>query len=431
MMFPFSKRAAACLTATRPVVASAALLSVVAAAQQATAPVSEAAQAPWRETEEAVVLAGGLTVHPNKTALREGEPLVISVEVPRPGYLNVVTIGADGVATVLFPNRFDADNRVQAGRLSIPTPRMAFEIKAAPPYGRTLVAAFLSQEALDFHALGEGARDAQGVLQAQFARLSPQSRTSLGALGAKNLAVVSREAPLLAGKAEVLVCGPTGPCDGGSASAAAAASSGEVPQRPEALTPGILLEPQDKAFGSEIVTPRPIYDKGLRLTKASEGFVPRLYNDAARYCTIAYGHLLKRQPCNGSEPPDFLDGISEPEGATLLVRDMARAQRAVMSLVKVQLSDGQYAALCDFTYNVGAGNLKSSTLLKAVNAGEFHRVPFQLRRWTKAGGKEFSGLKTRREREIALFFEGQAVPKAVPKGEDLNPLDIRQGEAGR
>ena len=435
MTYPRSNRAAAALIVGWLLAASAAPLPVVAAAQQAAlpaaAPSPEAStQALWRETEEAAVLAGGLGVRLNKRALREGEPLVVSIEVPRPGYLNVITIGADGVATVLFPNRFDASNRVQAGTVSIPTPRMAFEIKATPPYGRTLVAAFLSQEGLDFHALGEGARDARGVLQAQFARLSPQSRTSLGTLSAKNLAVVPREASLLAGKAEVLVCAATGTCDGGSATAAAAAPPGEVPQLPEALTPGILLEPQDKAFGSEIVTLRAIYDKGLRLTKASEGFVPHLYNDAARYCTIAYGHLIKRQPCDRTEPPDFLDGVSEPEGAALLVKDMTRAQRAVMSLVTARLSDGQYAALCDFTYNVGARNLKSSTLLNAINAGEFHRVPFQLRRWTKAGGREFAGLRTRREREIALFFEGQAVPKAALTGEEQSPLDIRQGEAG-
>jgi GH24 family phage-related lysozyme (muramidase) len=41
---------------------------------------------------------------------------------------------------------------------------------------------------------------------------------------------------------------------------------------------------------------------------------------------------------------------------------MEYAQRAVMTLVKTRLTDGQYAALCDFTYNVGSENLKKSTL---------------------------------------------------------------------
>jgi len=56
---------------------------------------------------------------------------------------------------------------------------------------------------------------------------------------------------------------------------------------------------------------------------------------------------------------------------------MRLAQQAVMRLVKVPLNDGQYAALCDFTSNVGTGNLQRFTLLRAVNAGEHHRVPFR------------------------------------------------------
>lgn len=410
------------------------LLPAVTAAQETRPPAPVVAQAPsmnpaaqalWRDTEEAVELAGGLPVHLDKATLREGEALVINIDVPREGYLNVVTIAADGEATVLFPNRFDGNNRVQAGTLSVPTPRMSFDIKARAPYGRSLIAAFLSQTPLNFYALGEGARDASGVLQEQFARLSPRAKGSLEGLTAKNLAVVPRKAPLLAGKAVVLICAPTGLCKSESASAGTAG----VPELGDAVVPGILLEPEDKSLEERIATPRPIYDKGLRLTKASEGFVPRLYNDAARFCTIAYGHLVKRSPCDGAEPADFLDGITEPEGSTLLVKDMGRAQRAVMSLVKIDLTEGQYAALCDFTFNVGSGNVAKSTLLKAVNARQFDRVPFQLRRWVKAGGREFAGLKKRREREIALFFEGQAIPKAAPTGEDESPIDIRQGEA--
>jgi lysozyme len=156
--------------------------------------------------------------------------------------------------------------------------------------------------------------------------------------------------------------------------------------------------------------------------------VPRLYNDAARYCSIAYGHLVRKAPCDGSEPAAFLRGVSEPQGETLLVEDMRRAQRVVTSLVKTELSDGQYAALCDFTYNVGAGNLQRSTLFKVVNAGEHDRVAYQLARWNKAGGKEYRGLTTRRQREIALYFEGRPIPKAMPGDQDLTPIDIRVGE---
>jgi lysozyme len=101
----------------------------------------------------------------------------------------------------------------------------------------------------------------------------------------------------------------------------------------------------------------------------------------------------------------------------------------VMTSVEADLSDGQYAALCDFVFNVGGRNFRSSTLLKVVNAGDFPSVPFQLRRWVFAGGREFPGLKTRRENEIELFFDGLPIQRAAPPAEmDLEPIDIRTGE---
>jgi lysozyme len=195
------------------------------------------------------------------------------------------------------------------------------------------------------------------------------------------------------------------------------------------LTPGIFREAEERAVLPPGVEVRKVYDKGLQLTKDSEGFVDRLYNDAARFCTIAYGHLVKKAPCDGSEPARYLDGITEPEGTVLLKDDMEIAERAVMTLVNVELTDGQYAALSDFVFNVGSGNFRESTLLSMVNSGRHDQVPFQMRRWVKAGGRELPGLKTRREGEIDLYFEGLAIPRAVPEaGLDLSPIDILSGE---
>lgn len=195
------------------------------------------------------------------------------------------------------------------------------------------------------------------------------------------------------------------------------------------MTAGIFLEPEARAVLPAGMELRPVYGKGIELTKGSEGFVDHLYNDAAQYCTIAYGHLVKLASCDGTEPPAFLDGVTEDEGTDLLVEDISTAQVAVMTAVDVDLSDGQFAALCDFVFNVGSGNFRRSTLLKVVNAGDFQGVPFQLRRWVKAGGRELPGLVTRREKEIELFFDGLPVPRAVaPEGPEIAPIDVRMGE---
>jgi len=200
-------------------------------------------------------------------------------------------------------------------------------------------------------------------------------------------------------------------------------------QNQEHLAPGELL-----ASGRDIPPAdfrlRPMYPEGIKVTKESEGWVPRLYNDSANYCTIGYGHLIKKAPCNGTEPQEFLAGLTEPRGSTLLETDMASAQYTVMTSVQVPMSDGQYAALTDFVFNVGSNNFRNSTLLKSVNGQQADQIATQFRRWVLAGGKSFPGLVKRRDREVTLYFEGQPVPRALPSPEEpTESIDIRVGES--
>jgi lysozyme len=174
---------------------------------------------------------------------------------------------------------------------------------------------------------------------------------------------------------------------------------------------------------------RAISPQGLSLTKSSEGWVPYRYNDAARYCSIGYGHLIKKAPCDGTEPAEFLRRLSEPRGEQILLGDMASSRYAVMTSVEVKLTDGEFAALSDFVFNVGSRNFLRSTLLKVINSEEEERVSIQFRRWVLAGGKTRPGLVRRRELEIDLFFQGRPKVRGVPlPGEDLSPLDVLSDE---
>lgn len=378
-----------------------------------------------REVDSAVVLAGGLALSVNKPALREGEVLVITVNLPHAGYLNVISINPEGESTVLFPNRYQADNKVAAGKFTLPNEKMQFDIAATAPFGESRVAAFLTNDKLDLSAKGDGQRDAGGNLLATFAHLSTAGRDLINLFTNRTLQRESAGTPMIAGMTKVLSCAKTGPCT------APADGPGVVRRVVDAMLPGIFLDKQADLPQVKALNLRSVYERGVKLTKVSEGFVPELYLDAAGYCTIAYGHLIHLGPCPGADLRRYRSGITEPQGGVLLVGDLGLAQRAVMAFVKVPLNDGQYASLVDFTYNVGAGNLKTSTLLKAVNANQHERVPFQMLRWTKAGGRELRGLRTRREREIALYFDGSSTPKSLPQGEDTSPLDIRAGEGSR
>jgi GH24 family phage-related lysozyme (muramidase) len=210
--------------------------------------------------------------------------------------------------------------------------------------------------------------------------------------------------------------------------AAASCVPGVVLDRPDHLTAGELLSPGPNNRAELNRELRRVYAAGLALTKRSEGWSARLYNDVARYCTIGYGHLVKKAACDGSEPPPFPGGITEAHGEQLLVSDMASAESTVLTAVTATISDGQFAALTDFVFNVGSANFRTSTLLRVVNAGQTESVPVQLRRWVNAKGKVWPGLQTRREGEIDLYFEGLPRPRPAPS-QLTSPIDILAGEA--
>ena len=135
---------------------------------------------------------------------------------------------------------------------------------------------------------------------------------------------------------------------------------------------------------------------GMALLKRSEGFRNRVYRDTAGVPTIGYGHRLHH-------PESFPNGITEPQAANLLACDVRDAEQAVQRLVKVPLAQGQFDALVDFCFNLGAGRLAASSLLKALNAGRYEDAAEQLLLWDHAAGREIAALKARREAEAGLW----------------------------
>jgi len=134
----------------------------------------------------------------------------------------------------------------------------------------------------------------------------------------------------------------------------------------------------------------------IDLVKASEGFSAHPYKDSAGYGTVGYGHKIVAGE-------DFEDGLTVAEAETLMREDLDKAAHAVNELVKVPLTQGQFDALADFAFNLGAANLRNSTLLRKLNSGYGDEVPAELLRWIYAGGEKLSGLIVRRQREVELW----------------------------
>jgi lysozyme len=154
--------------------------------------------------------------------------------------------------------------------------------------------------------------------------------------------------------------------------------------------------------------PTSLSPAGAAFISRFEGFRSKLYNDPspARNATIGFGHLVHAGPINGKEPQEFRLGITKKRALDLLRGDAAAAAKAVRTAVKVPLNQQQFDALVSFTFNLGSGNLRQSTLLKKLNAGQYAAVPQELRKWVKANGSTLPGLVSRRGAEGVLFSKG-------------------------
>ncbi len=118
--------------------------------------------------------------------------------------------------------------------------------------------------------------------------------------------------------------------------------------------------------------------EGFDLIRRFEGLSLEPYRDAAGVLTIGYGRLIRP----GEE---FAEANTEEEAIELLRRDLVVAERAVLRLIRVPLTDGQFDALASFTFNLGSGALQRSTLRRKVNREEHTEVPAEFMRWVWAG----------------------------------------------
>lgn len=113
--------------------------------------------------------------------------------------------------------------------------------------------------------------------------------------------------------------------------------------------------------------------------------------------------------CTGHTGPDIIMGktYTDAECQALLNKDLRNVANQIDPLIKRTIPDTTRAALYSFTYNVGSGAFRQSTLLKKINAGDTVGACNELRRWTYAGGKQWKGLMNRREIEREVCMWGQ------------------------
>ena len=142
---------------------------------------------------------------------------------------------------------------------------------------------------------------------------------------------------------------------------------------------------------------------GIEMIKTFEGFRSAPYKCSAGVPTIGYGATFYP----GGKKVTMTDpSITEEKAVELLANMLVSFEKYVDSYCRDDINQNQFDALVSFAYNLGPANLKSSTLLKKVNANpEDETITAEFMKWVKAGGKTLKGLVRRREAEANLYFK--------------------------
>ncbi len=156
-----------------------------------------------------------------------------------------------------------------------------------------------------------------------------------------------------------------------------------------------------------------IADLDSAIDKAEAGTVPSAACEAIIREFESERLAAYPDPATGGDPwtigvghtgPEVHKGmtITKAQSAAYLASDMGKAGAAVARLCPIT-TQGQFDALLSFTFNLGEGNLASSTLRKKHNAGDYAGAKTEFARWNKAAGKMMNGLTRRRAAESKLY----------------------------
>lgn len=142
--------------------------------------------------------------------------------------------------------------------------------------------------------------------------------------------------------------------------------------------------------------------KAVELIKEAEGFYPKPYICPAGVPTIGYG--TTRYP-SGKRVELTDPTIDKSTALTYLSHDLKFFEDGVDALTRDDVTQNQFGALVSFSYNLGLQNLKTSTLIKKVNANpDDPSIAAEFVKWCRANGKVLKGLQIRRQKESELYF---------------------------
>lgn len=120
---------------------------------------------------------------------------------------------------------------------------------------------------------------------------------------------------------------------------------------------------------------------GIDFIGREEGRKHDAYRDEGGVLTIGIGHT---GPVPGRGPITETMTVTDREIDDMFRADIEPVEHAVNAAVHYpQITQGQFDALCDLAFEMGAGAMATSTLVKKLNAGDLVGAAAEFGRWNK------------------------------------------------
>ena len=137
--------------------------------------------------------------------------------------------------------------------------------------------------------------------------------------------------------------------------------------------------------------------RGLELIGNAESCRTQPYMCPANVLTVGIGSTTNVKPGKT---------YTHEEIAAMWASDMKAAEKCVNLYANGRMmNDNQFSAVSSLTFNIGCGNLQTSTLARYANRQQWGEMCGQLNRWVYANGKKLNGLVKRRADEHKLCME--------------------------
>ena len=135
-------------------------------------------------------------------------------------------------------------------------------------------------------------------------------------------------------------------------------------------------------------------NKAGRLIAEFEGFSSTVYRCQAGVPTIGFGHTK-----------DVTEGqtITKEDALRLLMSELSTLQKALASVIHVDVTEGQFVAILSLVYNIGMWKFRTSTLLRELNKENFVNAGNEFARWIYVKRQPNEGLMRRRAKEREVF----------------------------